>query len=30
VTAPLYRAINNVARTREDTETARAEVELAA
>jgi Kef-type K+ transport system membrane component KefB len=30
VTAPLYRAINNVARTREHTETARAEVELAA
>ena len=30
VTAPLYRAINNVARTRAHTETARAEVELAA
>jgi len=30
VTAPLYRAINNVARTREHTETSRAEVELAA
>jgi Kef-type K+ transport system membrane component KefB len=30
VTAPLYRAIDNVARTRAHTETARAEVELAA
>jgi Kef-type K+ transport system membrane component KefB len=30
VTAPLYRAINNVARTRAHTETSRAEVELAA
>jgi Kef-type K+ transport system membrane component KefB len=30
VTAPLYRAINNVTRTREHTETARADVELAA
>jgi K+:H+ antiporter len=30
VTAPLYRAINNVARTAEHTETSRADVELAA
>jgi len=30
VTAPLYRAINNIARTQEHTETSRAEVELAA
>jgi Kef-type K+ transport system membrane component KefB len=30
VTAPLYRAINNVTRTRAHTETSRAEVELAA
>jgi Kef-type K+ transport system membrane component KefB len=30
VTAPLYRAINNVARTREHTETSRVDVELAA
>jgi Kef-type K+ transport system membrane component KefB len=30
VTAPLYRAINNVARTRAHTDTSRAEVELAA
>jgi Kef-type K+ transport system membrane component KefB len=30
VTAPLYRAINNVARTQEHTETSRADVELAA
>jgi Kef-type K+ transport system membrane component KefB len=30
VTAPLYRAINNVARTAEHTDTSRAEVELAA
>ncbi|HEY4793480.1 MAG TPA: cation:proton antiporter [Mycobacterium sp.] len=30
VTAPLYRAINNIARTAEHTETSRSEVELAA
>jgi Kef-type K+ transport system membrane component KefB len=30
VTAPLYRAINNIARTAEHTETSRADVELAA